>query len=279
MANQIAPSEFPHFSGLPLELRDQIWLESLNPQPGPALYFYKKGCWHPRTLTESEPGYYAEDPELNLFLEFRYSMLNDAILDAPIFHVNREARRVAKRWFREHGIEIRHRNDVAEPIFVRSFAPEHDALYVAPEQLHDFICEPIDRSFEPDFLNRTFSFMPHCERIALSNALLQEQPKALSEIFEMTYTPSVVLIIFGLQPDQSFVDDGMNVQRCWEFRTVREEALTWNRKRGAFELMEGGERKEEGSLITSETRKELASTLIEGQVDDFELWPAFAMRQ
>jgi hypothetical protein len=92
---------FPLFSVLPLELREQIWRDALPKPAGPALYFYRgRGCWVPRPLTESDPGYKA-GADRQAF-EFRTDRLgHDNQFDLPLVFVNREARRVALAWLRK----------------------------------------------------------------------------------------------------------------------------------------------------------------------------------
>jgi len=58
----------------PLELRNQIWHDTLSNKDVPALYNYKVGCWCPRRLSRSEPVDEADD-KLHLYLEFCHDLL------------------------------------------------------------------------------------------------------------------------------------------------------------------------------------------------------------
>ena len=78
---------FTLFPSLPAELRIQIWRDAL-PLPDKdrqALYFYKKGCWHPRHLTEADANYNPHNDELNLAFEFHHKLLDDVQLILPSF--------------------------------------------------------------------------------------------------------------------------------------------------------------------------------------------------
>lgn len=102
-------STFPLFSSLPPELRNQIWCVAMPDKVGPAFYFYRKGCWCPRSLSKSDEEYGPEYDENILFFEFRYDLLDDAQFEVPLVFVNREARGIALAWVREQGIELRSR--------------------------------------------------------------------------------------------------------------------------------------------------------------------------
>ena len=103
-----------------------------------------------RRLSKSDEGYDPENDENNLNLEFRHDLLDDAQFEVPLVFVNREARRTALAWVRKQGIEIRPRENRQYPVFVRPFDPMRDALYVALDKWHDFLCEPDDRQSQPD---------------------------------------------------------------------------------------------------------------------------------
>ena len=124
-------STFPLFSSLALELRNQIWRDALPNKVGPALYFYRKGCWCPRHLLQSDEEYDPKNHELNLNFEFRHDLLNVVQFKVPLFFVNREASNIALAWVREHGIEIRARENRQSPVFVCPFNPIRDVLYIA----------------------------------------------------------------------------------------------------------------------------------------------------
>jgi hypothetical protein len=70
----INSSTFSYFSSLPPELSFQIWRDVLPDKDGPALYFYRMGCWLPRQLSESNDGYGANVGD-NINLEFRHDFI------------------------------------------------------------------------------------------------------------------------------------------------------------------------------------------------------------
>lgn len=86
---------FPFFSSLSAELRHQIWQDALPAKVEQALYFYKKGCWSPRHLTEADEEYDPENDELNLNFEFHCNLLDHILIEAPLSLINCEARSIA----------------------------------------------------------------------------------------------------------------------------------------------------------------------------------------
>ena len=145
------PAQFPLFSNLPTELRDQIWHAALPDKVQQALYAYKKGCWCPHRLSAFEEGYDHENDEYNLKLEFRHGLLDHVRIDLPLLFVNREARTVALAWVRDQqGIEIHPCENGQNLILACPFDPKRDALYVALDKWDDFICEPDERLLQTD---------------------------------------------------------------------------------------------------------------------------------
>ena len=150
-------STFPLFPRLPPELRVQIWRNALPDIRGFALYFYRKGCWYPRHLLPSEEGYDHERNDQNLHFDFRYDFLDNIQFELPLVFINREARHIAAGWISNYRIEIRTCEDKPSPIFVSSFDPIQDVLYVGLDKWNEFSCEPIDRCFEPIYSDSLFS--------------------------------------------------------------------------------------------------------------------------
>lgn len=172
-------STFSLFSSLALELRDQIWRDALPDKVGPALYFYRKGGWCPRHLSQSDEEYDPQDHEFNLIFEFRHDFLDVVQVEVPLFFVNREARNIALAWVREHGIEIRAREDRQSPVFVCPFNPTRDVLYIALDKWDEFFREPDDRCFQPDILGQLInSRAADVTRIAVPEALLRSEVAA-----------------------------------------------------------------------------------------------------
>ncbi|TGO44486.1 hypothetical protein BCON_0510g00010 [Botryotinia convoluta] len=175
-ATTTSPSTFPLFSSLALELRTQIWQESLPSEFPPALYFYKKGCWQPRIFTESDPGYCDEVSEqfstedLNRNFEFRYDLLDNIEIQTPLLFVNHEARKITLTWARRHGIEI-----CGDPLFPRLSLPFNsvrDILYVSADQWDELFIEPHDRSSEEDMIDLTHGIFNEVKRLAVPESML-----------------------------------------------------------------------------------------------------------
>jgi len=183
-------STFPLFSSLALELRDQIWRDALPDKVGPALYFYRKGCWCPRYLSQSDEEYDPMDHELNLNFEFRHDLLDVVQFEVPLFFVNREARNIALAWVREHGIEMSAREDRQSPVFVCPFNPIRDVLYIALDKWDEFLREPDDRCFQPDILGQIITVKSaDVTRIAVPEALLRgEVAAALADILVIPFS-------------------------------------------------------------------------------------------
>lgn len=215
----VYPSTFTLFSGLPQELRDQIWRDALPDNVGPALFFYKKGCWCPGQLSESDKFYDPENEEQMLNFEFRHDLLDDAQFEIPLVFVNRESRAIALAWIREQGIEVRSGKNGQNPaFFVRAYDPTQDALYVSPDKWSNFLWEADDRRSEPDLCERDVNIAPDLARIAVPEALFQDalsqtDVATLSEIFKYYFSLEVLLVVVDAQPDLRAVENGGNLQR------------------------------------------------------------------
>lgn len=130
------PSTFPLFSWLPPELRCQIWREVLPDKFGPALYFYKKGCWCPWRAIGGQ--YTFTHSVENLDYQFRRGLRNAIHFEMPLMFVNREARDIALAWAQPEGIAMLAR-DKQDPVFARPFNPVRDILYVPLEYWDDLL--------------------------------------------------------------------------------------------------------------------------------------------
>ena len=186
-------SIFPLFSSLPLELRDQIWRDALPDQTRPALYFYRSECWCIRDLLPSDEEYHYQNDEPNLTFEFRYDLLDVVQFEVALFFVNREAHDIALAWMREHGIEIRAREDRQSPVFVCPFNLIRDVLYIALDKWDNFVREPdVQYSLRPDLRRRSIHIKPaDVTRIAVSEALLRSEGAAvLIELLVITFLVS-----------------------------------------------------------------------------------------
>lgn len=270
-----AAAEFPLFSRLPPELRNQIWQDAL-PEIGQPLYFYKKGCWCPRRLVEGDPGYDPDNDELNLVYEFRHELLNHVKIDVPGYFVNREAHGIASAWIHGQGLELcSHKGEL---IFVRPFDPLRDTLYVPLEKWNDFINEPADRTFQPDLLYRGLD----CPgivftRIAIPKAVLEDDPDPLSAFFDWYERFNKLFIIANpppeLQPDDN--DTGVQ-QKLWELEDTQGPMYFWN---GAGFEWQDSQYVGDDALYKriEETSNKLIETLAQSGKDHFAVLSAVAV--
>ncbi|KAI4128809.1 MAG: hypothetical protein LQ347_004030 [Umbilicaria vellea] len=273
-------STFPLFLSLPQELRNQIWRDALPGKVGPALYFYRKGCWCPRRLSKSDEGYDTENDENNLNFEFRHDLLDDIQFEIPLGFVNAEARDISLAWVREQGIEIRPRKDRQYPVFVRPFDPMRDTLYVALDKWDDFLCEPDDRLSQPDLFEQLVDIKPDVTRIAVPEVLLQSEVATLPEMFRYFSNLKVLYIIVDAQPDLQSADNDMKVQRWWEFESTQGGAFFWDGDRGGFDSGNSEYIGDEALYrLSEEANKGLGEGLAKNHIRSFETRPAFAVRR
>ena len=272
---------FPLFSSLPPELRNQIWRNALPDKVGPALYFYRKGCWCPRRLAKSDKGYDPDNDEHNLNFEFRHDLLDDAQFEVPIVFVNHEARGIALAWVREQGIEIRpHANQQYPPVFVRPFDPMRDAVYIALDKWDYFLCEPYDRQFQPDVYEQLINIETDITRIAVPQALLQSEAATIPEIFLWFLNLKVLLIVVDAQPDLQSTDNDMKVQRRWEIESTQGGAFFWNDDCGGFNFWDSEYIGDETLYrLLKEATKGLGKRLAQYHTRSFEIQPVFAVKR
>ena len=273
-------STFSLFPSLPPELRNQIWHDALPSSFRPALYFYKKGFWCPRRLSESDEGYDPSNDELNLNFEFRHDLLDDADFEVPLVFVNREARGIALGWVREQGIKIRPCEGDLFPAFVRPFDPLHDALYVALDRLNDFWCEPGDRQAQPDLLEQLVNVHSEVTRIAVPEALLPKEVAPLRDMFLYYCNVRVLYIVIGAQPDPQSKDNDKKLQRWWELDNTRGGALIWNQDRKGFDREDVEHMGDEARYkLIEEAAKGLGEVFAREFIRSFEIRPIFAVKR
>ena len=273
-------STFPLFTSLPRELRDQIWRDALPDKVGPALSFYRKGCWCVRRLSESNEGYDPENVANNLNLEFRHDLLDDIQFEIPLVYVNREARDLAFAWVREQGIEIRPREDRQYPVFVRPLDPMRDALYVALDKWDDFLCEPDDRLSQPDLHEQLVGIKSELTRIAVPAALLRSEVASLPEMFRHLLNLKVLLIVVDPQPDLQSAHDDVEVQHWWDFESIQGGAFFWNNDRGGFDSENSKYIGDEAVYrLIEEASRGLGEGLVNDHIRSFEVRPVFAVRR
>jgi hypothetical protein len=85
-----------------------------------------------------------------------------------------------------------------------------NALYVPLNKWEDFLCDPIDRTFQPDFKEQHFGTRTELKRLAVPKELLWSEHLAatLAEVFQYFFMIKELLIIIKGQLDlQSAVND------------------------------------------------------------------------
>lgn len=272
-------STFPLFSHLPPELRTQIWRDALPDEELPALYPYKRGCWHPRWLSPSDEGY-SPGPHPNIWMEFRHDLLDNIQVELPLVFVNHEARSITLAWARQQNINIRFCESRQYHIFTRPFNPNRDALYIMPERLYDFYMETYDRMDQPDLFDHFVTFpYPFLYYFAVPEALLPADGDPLVEMFREFSCPKVLFVIVNTPPE--FTDHELKVQPQWGLeRPEQGRALCWDPNRQCFDWGDGeyfGDealywRIEEGS-------KKLIPGLVSEGIRSLEIRPVRAIRR
>ncbi|KAI9722706.1 MAG: hypothetical protein M1812_001637 [Candelaria pacifica] len=272
-------SLFPQFSSLAPELRNQIWADALPEKLGPALYFYRKGCWCPRRLSREDEGYDPENDEHNLTFEFRHDLLDDVQFEVPLLLVNREARSMAVAWVLAQGTKIRPCKNRKYPVFMRPFNPIRDALYIPVDKWNDFLREPDDRLFQPDLVDQLVDTKSDITRIAVPEALLRKEAGMLSEVFRHFFNLEELVVIGDVQPDLRSMDEDSKAQRPWEFESTQEGAFVWNNDRGSFDLEDNKNSGHEALYrLIGDVNKEIGEGLIDNHMRSFKIRPVFAVR-
>ncbi|KAJ0415773.1 hypothetical protein BJY00DRAFT_304611 [Aspergillus carlsbadensis] len=189
-------AKFHLFPSLPPELRLQIWHDALPAALGPAVFPYQTGCWGPRHLTPGDPEYDSLHEDLNLNFEFDHTLLNPLEINIPLFHVNHEARSAALHWVQQQNLTTRFDKQTKQLAFLRPFNAETDTLYVSRTQWNDFICEPLERPFELDLVERHLGCPgPAFSRLAIDEWILCHEANCLAELFDHYYTMGTVFAV------------------------------------------------------------------------------------
>ncbi|PWY82087.1 hypothetical protein BO70DRAFT_379630 [Aspergillus heteromorphus CBS 117.55] len=153
----------------------------------------------PRHLTPSDPDYDPSTPDSNLNFEFDHTRLPPMQVSLPLYFVNREAHDLTVSWLRKHPtIAVRFDPAAQCVFFTKPYDPRTDAMYVSLERWTEFICEPFDRQFEPDLLNRNLGCpAPEVRRIAVPRALLWVEKDPFAEFWHWFGGVSSVFLVEG----------------------------------------------------------------------------------
>lgn len=284
----MATAKFSLFPYLPTELRLQIWHAALPDKlEQAALYYYKKGCWDPRHLTEADYDYDPDNDNLNLNFEFHHNRLDPLQIDVPLFYVNREARSSVLGWIREQDLKIRFCKDKQSLLFLRSFDVKRDTLYVSQDQWNEFICEPFDRIFEPDLHEKDISCpAPAFTRLAVPDALLWKEPDTLTELFDYYYGIEEVFVIVKAQPNSFWHEENnknIKLKQWWELESSGMQGPTfyWNPDNDSFQWKDDSNNISDYPLykVLDDAGPKLRTKLLEINRRRFEIRPAFAIRK
>jgi len=308
----IKPSTFQFFSSLSPELRDQIWREAL-PKIGPTLHFYKRGCWCPRQLSQSDEGFYHENgynnEELNLWFELRNDLVEPAQFKLPLVFVNHEAREIALAWVKQQGDKIKMRisenteNEVIreqvsdlradgnlvikncessrhgvrqDPVFVRPFDMIRDVLYIGVDKWRDFLEEPSDRQSEPDLIDRIVTVRPNVTRIAVPEAMLcSKYADELMYILEDYSWIRTLFIIIDMWPNVRLADSDIMAHQWWELESTGEGNFIWNADHEGFDCEWIGDEARHKSIADAIVG--LREKILENSIRRFEVRPVFAV--
>lgn len=201
------------------------------------MYFYQKGCWFPRRLSDIDHEHDANDDN-NLSFEFRHDLLDPARVDVPLSFVNREARGIALAWVCEERIDMGFRKDGRCYMFVHRFDPVRDGLYVALDKWYKFCCEAYDRLFQPDLLDKNVSSDSDIRHIAAPETLVWSGINEIPEMFDWLTGVTVLFII--VEPQHKLqLEAEQAVQRRLKMAAVPERAFCWNHDHERFELRGG----------------------------------------
>ncbi|MCJ1387964.1 hypothetical protein MMC18_000807 [Xylographa bjoerkii] len=290
---------FHLFTSLAPELRHQIWHAALPDEVGPALYFYKIGGWRPQ---------HPENGEAYVDFSFCHDSLDAVQVDISLFFVNREARHIALAWIHKHNIQIRIHalkyGQVQPPVFVSPFDPIHDALYVAVDKWHEFLCEPDDRCFQTDMIDHlVHTQYADVTRIAIPEMLFRgegEVAAALADLIVITVPFSciekyladlqnlqaryfgqlkVLFIMVNTPLDLQPVNNDLKMQPRWEFKNIEEGTFFWNHDGSRFDFDKGEHVIDEALYKLIETINPwLCEELVKNLNRSFEVRPVSAIR-
>ncbi|KAI1270454.1 hypothetical protein F5Y18DRAFT_368360 [Xylariaceae sp. FL1019] len=201
--NQAQPP--PSLLKLPPELRIIIWRTALDQAVRPALFPYKKGCWMCGEILPAEWESDDTNPDPDIIVGFCYKLLGQGQLNVPVASVNTEARCVAIEWARKQAHQQAHRihyhTTESGARFLRSFDPDHDALYVTKETWSDF---PIDHSY-PGFdhlHDKSYFPRPRITKVAISESTLQDVADQMDALWDEYFTVRKLYIVKDAPRDQ-----------------------------------------------------------------------------
>ncbi|KAI1843212.1 hypothetical protein JX265_012216 [Neoarthrinium moseri] len=227
---------FAVFPGLPPELRQKIWRDSL-PERRPTLYAYKGGCWRPRQLTESDRDYDPQDPEPQLRFDFYHDLLDAVEIKTCLVHVNHEACQVTLAWAREQGMQVRRHQEGSPPWLAQPANPKLDVLYVDHDRWDEFSTEAYDRIYKPGRYEKMVDVDQRLRYIAVPESFLAEEDAIALACNFFGSCLSTLYIIRGPMPDFRATSENGQLHSHWEIEPDQ-GAWYWDWDRGAFEVVD-----------------------------------------
>ncbi|KAM0255637.1 hypothetical protein ACHAQJ_005562 [Trichoderma viride] len=245
MAPSAKSPEFHRFPSFPLELRLQIWRETLPVIDGITLHGYKKGCWgleQHLELGSSDPPCLSASTSLTL--DFRHDLLNDVYIDLPIVFVNREARGAALAWAKQQGIKMHFSEEKNRHVFVLPFDPVRDVLFINTHQWEEFCLEPVDLLSQPDLRGETITSSPEVTQVALPHTAFSDDVPILLDLLHWFPRLQVLFVIvdidLGLRAnDFSTIAARRSAKELmkhdrWTVSEAQGHSFVWNSKDNKF---------------------------------------------
>ncbi|KAK0613655.1 hypothetical protein B0T14DRAFT_283249 [Immersiella caudata] len=129
---------FHPFPRLPLELRQMVWEAAVPPDFGRCVFRWRPGCWELVTASPGDSDSDSDDGSLPQLAVYNVMNLGPLEIPLPLAHVNREARQIAHAWIRRNKCTLRSQ----DPIAVREFDWQQDAVFVPTQHWDEFLNEP-----------------------------------------------------------------------------------------------------------------------------------------
>ncbi|KAF7904654.1 hypothetical protein EAF00_001988 [Botryotinia globosa] len=229
-ASRIPLPDFPIFMRFAPEIRSKIWLDTLPDTIKPALFRYKRGCWHLLHLTKYDPcgQYDPRDDTKNMRLEFRHNMLGHVQIETRLVSVNHEAREIAVRWAQKKGFVVQRFEGY--PIFSCPFNPGRDILYIPHGDVVRFMNEAIEILNKVEAANRKPLPRTFVKNFAIMEiSMWTYGPPFLSRVFKQFLPVGMLVVLISTELETEFAYRYLNLQDRWEFR--KGGAWVWDNKK------------------------------------------------
>lgn len=270
---------FQYFSKLPLELRNQIWDESLPEKDAPALFFYKPGCWEVHVPVPGDKRFNPDWPGSNWVLFFEDRLAHTHVCPA-LLRVNAEARRAALRWAHRLGYKLQW-NNRNQPVITRPMEREIDTLYLPNEHKEEYFTVTEDLMDQPDS-SQSYTNDVEDRPVAMSQWTISKDPMGIIPGFrDWIHNTFLIHAVVGIplpETDLVALDPSLdNVQlRRWELRDAQQpNTYSWNRSKTCFlwEDLDDQTKRDAGMVsdVGEEDMREWAESAIANEIDLFEV--------